>query len=1041
MASPVKTYDRFDPAKPYERIIFRPDRVLQSAELNELQSMQQHRLRGISDVLFKEGDIIRGCQCSTDLKSGKTSVAAGALYIAGAMRGIEPGSLTVATAGTVYVGAYLTVETVSELEDPGLYNPAINTRGAGEPGALRERVRLVWGTQGDGKPGTFYPVWTITDGYVMPKEPPPNIDAVTKALERYDRDSAGGTYVVRGLDVVMGADQPDGRQVYTVREGAARIGGHPLELGASRRLVHGARPDLQFVDSEPHTSSTEGTQRVVFDRVPAVGEVQVRVQARKTVTLSHGAFTGAADPLPDNAVLLVETVQQGGKVFDQGADYVLKAGQIDWSPSGAEPLPGSSFEVTYQYMLSVKPSSVDERGCTIKGALPGTLILVSYYHALRRWDRLVMDGSGTLQWILGVPSPWAPKQPQVPSGTLSLASVYQSWDGQRRLEQDAVRMVSMQTLNAYRDQIQAIYADLAELRLAVDVSGRHSGVKKGLFADPMIDNLLRDAGRAQSAHILGGQLRLPMLVELHQIGTSLDTAQTTAYKAVPVVGQLGRTGRMLVNPYSAFDPLPKAATLTPAVDYWTEVKTQWANPILQQLTPSQAAQMGLDAGISENVLGESSTVIQYLRQIEIAFWIDFPAGEMLQTVTFDGISITPKPLAGGTLVAGTDGLRGTLRIPADVPAGTKPVMFMGRAGTQAEAIFTGQGTLLERQLQKVTVQLYDPLAQTFTLPDAREICGVRLWFEVAGKEDVQVQLRAVSGGIPTRSILAECVIKPGQIKPGGQPTQAQWPPVSLDAGTEYAIVVLTNDASCALAIAELGGWDAAHKQWITSQPYSVGVLLSSSNASTWTPHQMLDMAFELLAAEHTDTARTLELGMVTVKDATELMVQAGAVLPTAAAKAVFALQLKDGTNIEAAPGQPVQLASRYSGPVTVRARLAGDKLHAAQLLPGMQLVAGSVQTSGDYISPALGAGSGVALHVVAQTVMPAGSALAVQWQADGSTTWQDVPYLSASPQTAGVMELTYRASGITADRVRVRLILTGSHSARPQLTNLRAIVI
>src|SRR5260221_11944096 len=108
----------------------------------------------------------------------------------------------------------------------------------------------------------------------MPKEPPPNIDAVTQALARYDRDSAGGTYVVRGLDVIMGEDLATGQQVYTVREGAARVNGHPLELGASRRLVYEAKPDLFFVDSEPHTSAGTAAQRIRFDRQPAVGTPQ-----------------------------------------------------------------------------------------------------------------------------------------------------------------------------------------------------------------------------------------------------------------------------------------------------------------------------------------------------------------------------------------------------------------------------------------------------------------------------------------------------------------------------------------------------------------------------------------------------------------------------------------------------------------------------------------------------------------------------------------------------------------------------------------------
>ncbi|WP_310635548.1 DUF4815 domain-containing protein [Delftia acidovorans] len=1037
--SQTKIYDRFDAGKRYDRLQFAADRVLQSAELNELQSMQQHRLRGITDVLFKEGDIVRGCQCITSADTGATTIEAGALYVAGAVRGITPGTLTVATVGTVYVGAYLQTDTVTELQDPELLNPAAGTRGYGEPGALRERVTLVWGAQGDGTAGTFYPVWTIIDGSVMPKEPPPNIDAVTQALARYDRDSAGGTYVVRGLDVIMGEDLATGQQVYTVREGAARVNGHPLELGASRRLVYEAKPDLFFVDSEPHTSAGTAAQRIRFDRQPAVGTPQVRVQARKTVTLTHGGFTGAADPLPDNAVLAVDSVVQAGTTYVQGTDWKLVGGQIDWSPSGAEPVPGSTYQVTYQYMLNATPTAVDSTGFTVEGALKDTLVLVSYHYALRRYDRLVLNSEGQLQWVPGVPAAWSPKVPSAPSGTLALASVYQSWDSNRRVDQDAVRVVPMQTLKAYQDHIQTIYADLAELRLSVDVSGRHSGVKKGLFADPMLDDSLRDAGRAQTGHILGGHLRLPLNVQLHQIGTDITSPQTTPYQAVPVLSQLGRTTTMLVNPYGAFDPLPSSTRLTPAVDYWTEVQTTWANPIIESFW----------SGESERVLSDTSKNIEFLRQIDVQFWLDFPVGETLAEVSFDGIAVTPEPLAGGTLVATAQGLKGKFKIPARVPAGTKAVRFTGRGGSHAETIFTGQGTLRSRTLASVVVVViwptgWDPLAQTFTLSTTREVCGTRLWFTTPGKEDVQVQLREVTGGVPSRGVIAECVLKPEQIRAdiaAGKPTLAQWAPQLLEAGVEYAIGILTNDMTTAVAVAELGGWDQARAQWVTSQPYSVGVLLSSSNASTWTPHQTRDLAFELLAAEHSANTRTVELGRVTVEDATDLMVQAGAMLPAADSQVVFAMQLEDGTTLEAAAGQPVQLASRYNGEVAVRAKLSGNTQLAAHLLPGMQLAAASLQNTGDYISPTINAGSNTTLSVVAEALLPAGSSLAVQMQAEGSSTWVNVPYLSTSPQTAGVLEITYRLAGINAERLRVRLVLTGSHSARPQVTNLRAIVI
>ncbi|MDP1069271.1 DUF4815 domain-containing protein, partial [Klebsiella pneumoniae] len=83
------------------------------------------------------------------------------------------------------------------------------------------------------------------------------------------------------------------------------------------------------------------------------------------------------------------------------------------------------------------------------------------HYALRRYDRLVLNSEGQLQWVPGVPAAWSPKVPAAPSGTLALASVYQSWDSNRRVDQDAVRVVPMQTLKAYQDHIQTIYADLA----------------------------------------------------------------------------------------------------------------------------------------------------------------------------------------------------------------------------------------------------------------------------------------------------------------------------------------------------------------------------------------------------------------------------------------------------------------------------------------------------------------------------------------------------------------------------------------------------
>src|SRR5690606_23849477 len=142
---------------------------------------------------------------------------------------------------------------------------------------------------------------------------------------------------------------------------------------------------------------------------------------------------------------------------------------------------------------------------------------------------------------------------------------------------------------------------------------------------------------------------------------------------------------------------------------------------------------------------------------------------------------------------------------------------------------------------------YDPLAQTFRLTETKQIAGVELYVKAKGATEITVQIRKTQNGVPTDNVLTVRSKQPADI------TVNQWnawefpEPVLLDAEEEYAIVVLCNDADAELGIAEMGKWDGAAQKWVTQQPYTVGVLLSSSNASSWTIHQDRDLAFRLLA--------------------------------------------------------------------------------------------------------------------------------------------------------------------------------------------------
>ncbi len=1035
-------YNRFNPTAPFDTIRFRADKVLQSAELNELQSAADHRLRGIADALFKDGDVIRDARIIVDPDSGTTHCESGAIYLAGCMRGVPEANLVIPAVGIVNVGIYLNGSILSELDDPALLNPAVGTRGYMEPGAERLLITPTWGFSGDGQSGDFYPVWVVEDGYVRAKEPPPNLDAVTQALARYDRDSAGGTYVVSGLQVAQAADLSTGEQVYTISEGRARVVGYAIEQAAGRRVVYNAQPELRYIDAEPHASASVELQRINLGRHPAQSITQVRITARKTVTLTHGGFAGAADPLPDTSVIMVESIKQGGTSYTSGTSWVLTAGQIDWSPTGPEPAPGSSYQVTYQHIANIEPVEPDSTGFSVAGALPGTLVLVSYTQMLRRIDRLCLGADGTYQWIKGVPAEWSPHPPAVPADVLPLASVYQSWDDERRLIADGVRMVSMAAIAGYENRMDRITEDLAELRLSVDVSGRMSGIKKGLFADPFLSDAGRDAGIAQTGVVSGGGLGLPIAVMVHQLGLDITSplAPTHGYSAV--LEQTMRTGTMLINPYMAFRPLPARTTLSPAIDRWT----------VYQYLPNQT-----------------------LRQISVQFNLQgFVPNETLSSVSFDGISVTPAPLSGGTLVANASGaLNGKFTIPAGVPLGTKEVVFVGTGGSHGEAFFTGESILYVPPPPPPTPPSNgdndnnivfgpsdsgssnnksspcagkfvigpstDPLAQTFTLPSTCQLAGVDLWF-TAKSTEVVVQIREAQLGMPTNNILIERRVRPAEIVTTG-PTRITWAPTAFTAGREYALVVLCDDAVTALAIAELGKTDANSGRWVTSQPYQVGVLLSSSNANTWTAHQDRDLAFRLLAADYSATERIVDLGTVDLTGATDLMVLGYAERPSAAAEVSYEITVGEHS-VTLADGQQVWLAAPVVGSAHIRARLRGNAKAAAVLYPGVQLVEGHIAHEGTYISPTVNAGADSTVRVIYEAGLSGGAAVRVHYQEDASgAPWVEVPYLSASAPTAGIREITHELAHINAERLRVRLTLVGHTTARPYVTNLRVVVL
>lgn len=1049
-------WNRYEAAKSYAEILFRDGYGTQASEMNELQSIIYARLKSLGDSLYKDGDIIMDAQITVNPQTGLVMAEAGLIYLAGNIWPVKQASLLIPTQGSVAVGVRLKEEIVSELEDPSLYNPAIGSRGEGEPGAWRKKIVAVWTHDGDTSVvgGAFYPVHAIDGGVPRAKETPPNLDSFNQGIARYDRDSTGGgTYVCSGLVVRQAEDAESGAQIYTVSEGRCRVNGFGVELQTSRRVPFNAQPDLRFVDTEVVEADGSPRQRINVAHPPIHDISALRVTLEKTVSVVHGSYAGCSDALPDTSVMSILEVRQGDTVYEPGTDYKRTGDNVDWSPAGNEPSPGSTIQVKYTYLdKSLDPEEPDYDGFYVSGAVAGSQIMVSYHQALPRIDRLCLSCEGLFSWVTGIPAEYNAKSPAVPAGLLAITSIRQTWRSpdKRQVINDGVRVYSFADLEMLYSRLEYALGEIARQRLESDAATREAGAKVGLAVDPLLDDSMRDQGIEQTAAVVNGFLTLPIAASAYGLSDDILKATARNFSVTILLNQPLRTGDMKVNPYMAFAILPGKATLTPAVDRWLEQASNWTSPVTRNFYKTiyapnhpQHGQVVQSVSMSTEVAGTSKQAISHLRQIEVAFALEgFGAGENLTAISFDGVPVEPK---NGPLSADADGkITGSFIIPPNIPAGAKLVEFRGN-GSTAQATFVGQGTLevtTYRSVQTVTNTNIDPLAQTFTLDTAAQVAGADLWFTAKGPAGVRVQIRECSNGLPTRTVLAEAIVPPEDIViTGGGHTRILFDaPVALAAGTEYALVILCNDSDTALAVAEMGQYDATHQQWVAAQSYVAGVLLSSSNASTWTAHQTRDLTFRLLGADFASGVNTLALGAASVQGATDLILLALAETPSSQSRVEYELTLPDGSTMTVAEEQPVRLPAAQTGQIQVKAKLSGDVSASPVLWPGSQILAGSVESEGTYYARSVKATGAAKAILIYCAEVPSGASVVPEIQLD-SGEWEAMTPEATTPQGDGYVEYTFSHELDQNDLAKLRLTLKGSLLARPMLYGLRFMTV
>lgn len=686
-------YDRTDDpayaAKGYDQHIFIAGRILQSAEMNEIQRAASTKLKGIADALFKDGDIVRDCRCAinkTPVAGSSTSftyvatLEAGAVYVRGQVRGVPQTpaqGLTLTGTNTEVIGLWMTAEVYTDADEKNLLDPAVATQGYGEPGAYRLRTQLAWGLDKDNvQDGEFFPVYYVDNGELRAKEPPPNLDAVTQAIARYDVDSNGSNYVINGMRVSRLTDDANGDQVYSIASGRARVNGFGISQNSARRQTLKINIDKKSIPKEtqaaPKPDAANGNKQfITVNRQPLMALSSVLILKYRD-DMSWIPTSAPSEVLPNSfgKVATIAELATASVKFVVGTDFTFNPNTqtLSWTTGGKRPGTGDTVTMkgnTWE-AYNVPQSDIEDKGFYVQDAIPGVIgdpalgftVEFAYTYKLPRIDRLVVTEDGLYTWIIGIASDTTPVAPPVPNNVLSLCQVVQAWTSNpddTRIVNDGVRMVPMNTLEQMNERLDKLTDMVAQVNLISDINVRDAGAKKGLFVDPFINDDQRDDGQDQDLAITGGCLQLPIKgYPLEpQVGGASAITKVEECDGVDevILSNLAYTADMKVNPYMSFGVFPGTAILNPQIDRWVTTTTSAVAPETRYFTTTVYAPWTIGSVHGQSLVtgrvetselaGTSTADAEFLREITVQFEISgWLANETLSQVLFDGVDVT-----------------------------------------------------------------------------------------------------------------------------------------------------------------------------------------------------------------------------------------------------------------------------------------------------------------------------------------------------------------------------------------------------------------
>jgi hypothetical protein len=264
----------------WEKVVFLPGRFAQSAEMNEVQSILNAKLKSIGDAVFDDGDVIRGCSLTVDKRTGEAKITEGLVYIQGAVRYVKEGKLTIPTTGVVYVGINVVRSYVDEHDDSALLDPAQSYPGYASAGAIREVIDFEW-VASESKDSIDVVMWKVVDGVPTQVKPVSQMSDVERVIGRKLYDLHGNVLIYGYKARVFKHDTRRDRVIFEIEPGKAYVNGWEIEKPQTKFEVSIAQDK-----SDPIIEEVSVSQGLLYqpDVIPvaSVSQVVMRVKVGET---------------------------------------------------------------------------------------------------------------------------------------------------------------------------------------------------------------------------------------------------------------------------------------------------------------------------------------------------------------------------------------------------------------------------------------------------------------------------------------------------------------------------------------------------------------------------------------------------------------------------------------------------------------------------------------------------------------------------------------------------------------------------------------